>query len=216
MKYLGRMLKIGILLGLVAACAAFLLSCGQQTRKDALEQAASAVGFRYLGEAGASEIAAWKTLPSVAARDQAFFSHVMAGPESYSFDWTWREGVLKEGKREKQTVVAHRVATSSIGTFVWTARGGLRNAKKPKFGEMMTFPDEPGFADRFDVAGPDPEALRARFSPERRAKLQLPPGLWVEGAGEWIVGFYPERELSPSEWAELVEVMKPVAAAFDD
>ena len=132
----------------------------------------------------------------------------------WSFDWTWREGVLKEGKREKQTVVAHRVASSDAAAFVWTARGALRKVTKPKMGVPLTFPDEPGFADRFDVAGPDPQAVRARFSPERRARLQLPPGLWVEGAGEWIVGFYPERELSPSEWADLVEAMKPIAAAF--
>jgi hypothetical protein len=210
------MLKIGLLLGLIAAAAVFLLSCGQQTRKDALEKAAGAIGFRYLGDAGASEEAGWQGLPSIAAHQQNFFSHVMQGPESWSFDWTWREGVLKEGKREKQTVVAYRLAAKDAPAFVWTARGAYRKADVPKWGEPLTFPDEPGFSDRYDVAGPDREALRARFSPERRARLQLPPGLWVEGAGEWLVGFYPERELSPPEWADLVEAMKPIAAAFSN
>ncbi len=113
------MFKIGLLLGLVAAGAAFLLACGQQTCKDALGKAAGAIGFRYLGDAGAAEVSAWKRLPSVAARDQNFFSHAMSSEtDTWSFDWTWREGVLKEGKREKQTVVAHRVAPPNGAAFV--------------------------------------------------------------------------------------------------
>lgn len=222
------MLKIGLLLALLVAGAAFLVSCSQQPRKDALEKAAGAIGFRYLGEAGDAEVRAWKQLPSVAVRDQNFFSHVMSGPpglpgplrsETWSFDWTWREGMLKEGKREKQTVVAHRIGSADLGTFIWTARGALGKVSKPKMGEPLTFPDEPGFADRFDVAGPDHEAIRARFSPERRARLNpspLPAGLWVEAAGEWIVAYYPGRELSPVEWEELVEATKPIASAFAD
>ncbi|MFK7895159.1 MAG: hypothetical protein AB8G23_04945 [Myxococcota bacterium] len=208
------MLKIGLFLGLVAAAAAFLVSCGQQTRKDALEQAAGAIGFRYLGDAGAAEEAGWRQLPSVAARKQAFFSHVMQGAEVWSFDWTWREGVLKEGKREKQTVVAHRVPGSNGAAFALTARGAISKGSSAKLGTPMSFPDEPGFGDRFDLAGPDHAALRERFSPAVREQLSLPPGLRVEGAGDWVVGFYPERELTPTEWADLVEAMKPIGAAF--
>ncbi|MCA9502499.1 MAG: hypothetical protein H6748_13660 [Spirochaetaceae bacterium] len=188
-----------------------VLGCSDRGRRTRLEGSAAALGLRYVGRSDTLARSTIRSLPSIAAADRSFFTHVMEGADAIVFDWTWRQGMLKLRRREVQTVVALQRSGAERPAFVWTERDAETTSLERALGEPISFPDAPGFGDRYALRGADRPALRARFEAAEPATLRLPEGVRVEGAGEWIAAWRPGRRLEPEEIRALLEALRPTA-----
>ncbi len=78
----------------------------------------------------------------------------------------------------------------------------------------MTFTSPPSWLDRYALHGEDKDALRRLFPESARASLVLPAGSRMEGAGEWVIVYAPERDLEPAAFAAELSAARTLVEAW--
>jgi len=86
-----------------------------------------------------------------------------------------------------------------------------------KFGEIIGFKDIdlpafPVFSDKYRLTGSDEAAVHMFFTPERAAWFERNLGLWMQGAGAYVVVFKREGTLPADAWQNFMEEVKILAA----
>jgi hypothetical protein len=171
---------------------------------------ASELGLNYRVELTRDLRAELGRLPSVAAHPTNFFPEVMSGEGLVVADWVWRDG----RERAAQTVFAFRRAYADGPDFVIARRGGLSPSEVLRLGGMIDWPEAPTFAQAFEVASGDPEAVRRLLTRPVRDALDLPANWRIEGAGSWVVVYAPGLRLPPTRLAEALSLARSVAAVI--
>ncbi len=86
-----------------------------------------------------------------------------------------------------------------------------------KLGELVGFKDIdlpafPVFSDKYRLTGADEAAIHMFFTPERAAWFERNQGLYVQGAGRFVLLCKGERQLPPDAWQGFLEEAKVFAA----
>ncbi len=191
-----------------------LLACDSPGRPARLEALGPELGLAFHEELTPASSAAIEAMPSLRARSQNFFVRALESEDVLVFDWVRRDGRLKDRDRESRTVIAVRTEGRELPAFVWVRRGRIEREEQRRLGESLDFGSPDAFSDAYDVFGLDRAGLRALFSDPLRKELELPPGLHVEGAGSWWIGYRPGRVIPAEEIAARIEEMKQVVAPF--
>lgn len=201
------------MLGLLAVVGSFL-ACDSLDRPAQLRELEAELGLAFHEELTPSSSAAIEAMPSLRPRSQNFFVRALESEDLLVFDWVRRDGRLKDRDREARTVIAIRMDDRELPAFVWVRRGRIEREEQRRLGESLDFGGALTFSDRYEVFGSDRAGLRALFSDALRPGLELPPGLHVEGAGSWVIGYRPGRVIPAEEIAARIDEMKQVVAPF--
>ena len=153
-------------------------------------------------------------MPALRPRSQNFFVRALESEDVLVFDWVRRDGRLKDRDRESRTVIAIRVEGRAMAPFVWARRGRIERVEQRRLGESVDLGPVDAFSDAYEVFALDRAGVRALFTEAIRPDLALPPGLHVEGAGSWLIGYRPGRVIPSEEVAARIDEMKQVAEPF--
>ena len=206
---------LSLALAAVAAIAGLCLACGGQKREQEMRSAAGKLGFRYEGRSAALSSSSVDRVASLRSHDRNFFSHVLDGGDVYVADWTWRDAEAKKRLRGVATIVAIERRNGDGPSFVWGAHGGLSAAVVRRMGGPIAFPDDPAFADRHHLAGPEPTRVRALFDGFRRAQVDRPDGMQVEAEGPWLVFLALDGRLGADRIDGFVTAARSIARALE-
>lgn len=206
------MLELSLVAALVLGILVFV-ACNRADRAKDFAAEGPGLGMQFSDDLPPEMAAAIRDMPSVVRRTWNFFPRVLANPEAMVFDWVWQDGRSKDRNRATQTVVALRRPGAAMPGFLLAEKAAITREDARAAGDEVAFTSPPRWLDRYALHGGDKEALRSLFPEAAREALTLPPGLRVEGAGEWVIVYGPERDVDPAAFqAELASARGIVEA----
>ncbi|MGB0618906.1 MAG: hypothetical protein ACPGVZ_05485 [Myxococcota bacterium] len=195
-----RMLEFSLVAVVLLAVLVFG-ACNRADRARDVASAGPSLGMDFLEDLPADQSAAIRAVPSVARRMRNFFPRVLANPEAMLFDWVWQDDRLKDRNRASQTVIALRLPGADLPRFLLAEKGAITREDARAAGGEIVFTTPGRWFDRHALHGESPERVRPLFPEAARASIELPSGLRLEGAGDWVLVYEPGRELAPTSFA---------------
>ena len=191
------MLELSLVAALVLGILVFV-ACNRADRAKDFAAAGPGLGMQFSDDLPEGTAAAIRAMPSVARRTRNFFPRVLANPEAMVFDWVWQDDRFKDRNRATQTVVALRRPGAAMPAFLLAEKAAIAREDARAAGDEVAFTSPSRWLDRYVLLGDEKEALRRLFPEAAREALTLPAGLRVEGAGEWVIVYGPERDVDPA------------------
>lgn len=207
------MLELSLVAALVLGVLVFV-ACTRADRAKDFAAEGPGLGMQFSEDLPAETPAAIRAIPSVARRTRNFFPRVLANPEAMIFDWVWQDDRFKDRNRGTQTVVALRVPGARLPRFLLADKESVTREDARAAGDAVTFTSPPSWLDRYALHGEDKDALRRLFPESARASLVLPAGSRMEGAGEWVIVYAPERDLEPAAFAAELSAARTLVEAW--
>lgn len=207
------MLEFSLVAVLVLGVLVFV-ACNRADRARDFAAAGPGLGMQFSEDLPSETAAAIRAIPSVARRTRNFFPRVLSNPEAMVFDWVWQDDRLKDRNRGTQTVVALRRPGASMPAFLLAEKDAVTRDDARGAGDTVVFSTPSRWVDRYVLHGASPEDLRALFPEAARDAIELPSGVRIEGAGEWVIVYAPERDLAPDALAPGLTAARGIVDAW--
>ncbi len=216
------LLPLVVVIAAVLALIAFLARASERKRAQALESAAMQVGLSYQLEDQVlppDDLARFHLF--TAGRSQRV-RNVMRGSaggmDTVVFDYRYVTGSGKSSSTHHQTVAMFHFAGATLPEFTLGPETFVHRIAE-RFGyQDFDFEAHPEFSRRYVLRGSDEPAVRNLFGPGLIDFFETLSGenrSWsVEGRGDWLLVFHPERLTKPAQLPDFLQQTTTVAGAF--
>jgi hypothetical protein len=157
----------------------------------------------------------------IAGKDHPLAKNVMSGSfnglDAAIFDYAYRSSHRSNAYWISQTVVAFRLPGRTLSAFQLAPQTIAHGIASLIGYRDIDFDDQPEFSGRFLLRGEDERAIRTQFTPRILHGLQSLDdafNLTVEGAGDCLIVYTPNRKVAPGRIASFARQAASVAAAF--
>lgn len=121
-------------------------------------------------------------------------THVMRSDDVWVADVFRSDGSGTDASLDRHTVVAYKMVRGPHPTFRATPEGALERLFHRLGAADIDFDDDPDFSRAFELKGSPTDDVRRLFAPSvRRAMMELPRGVWVDGGTDWLLVCSPGR-----------------------
>lgn len=144
-------------------------------------------------------------------------SGALNGSDALIFDYGYRSGPRDDSYWVTQTVVAFRFPGRALAAFEMAPQTMLDSVGTLVGFQDINFDDRPDFSKRFLLRGDSEREVRALFTPgvlHAFERLDERFDLTVEGAGDCVAVYKPNREVSPECIQSFALQAASVAAAL--
>ncbi len=190
----------------------------ERNRAEALQQAATTLGFSFEAEGDLDQLRALGDLPLYGHGHSRKVRDVMAGRagdvDLRVFDYQYTTGGGKESHTWRQTVALYPGAARDLPDFVLSPENILHKVGQLLGYQDIDFDSSPVFSSRYLLRGPDEEAIRAAFPVETRSFLEQQPGWTVEVRGGTAAIYRSDKRLRPEDLNAFVEDTRAVLRAI--
>lgn len=207
------MLELSLVAALVLGVL-LLVGCTRADRVKDFVSAGPGLGMQFSDDLPPETADAIRAIPSVARRTRNFFPRVLSNPEAMIFDWVWQDDRFKDRNRGTQTVVALRQPGARLPRFLLAGKDDVTREDARGAGDAVAFTSPPSWLDRYVLHGDEMDSLRRLFPEAARGSLDLPSGIRIEGAGEWVIVYAPERSLDPSAFPEELSAARALVESW--
>ncbi len=143
---------------------------------------------------------------------------ISGGNEVTLFDYEYVTGSGKNQSHHKQTVAAFRLPGAGLPAFQLRHECWVLKIAAALGYQDINFPEHPEFSRRYILRGKDESAVRVAFSPaliDFFEQLAAGNKWWtVEGGGDLLVVYRPEKRVPPEQLAEFLQESTTVAVQF--
>jgi hypothetical protein len=197
---------------LIPAVIGLILLLGWQAerkRVEAFRLAADDLGFEF-HPTGDPVLQSWLSNFELFSQGHSRkFRNVMRGRtedlDVAVFDYQYTTGHGKNARTWRTTVVCLRAAGLGVPDFRLRPETFWHRVGTALFGyQDIDFDSHPTFSAAFLLKGPDEEAVRAAFTPAVLEHFEQLPGVSVEGSGDTLVYYRPERRVGPDRVRDLM------------
>lgn len=204
-------------LGVLGVAALAVQRWRARKRSAALEQASLRLGMTFQLEDETLSTQPFFRLPLFRRGHSRRWRDILRGSrggEVVVFDYVFTVGGGRSSSTYRQTVAALRVAGRSLPEFTLSPETLITRLGERLGMQDIDFESSPAFSRSYRLTGADEAAVRELFKPEALHFFASEKGLWVEGAGEWVIVYRRSRRVSPADLPGFLDQAARVSEVF--
>ncbi len=198
-------------IGVVALMVVLLIVIkrAEKARIEALKNTATAMKFSFEAEGDVRQIRALGDLPVFSEGQTRKVTNLMTGragdQEVKVFDYWYSSGGGKKSQSCNYTVVLYPGGARALPDCALAPENAFLDKIYKMAGyKDIDFDDGPTFSAVYMLRGNDETAIRAAFTPERRAFLEQHQG-WCVQVASGTIGFFRNQLCKPEQVSALIE-----------
>ncbi len=130
------------------------------------------------------------------------------------FDYKYTVGGGKSSSTYRQTVACYRLEESSLPKFDLSPENVVHKIASMFGYQDIDFSSHEGFSKSYLLRGPEETPIRSLFSHETLSYLESHTGWSVEGGGEWVAVFKPNRRITTENFRNFLDDTRGIAGRF--
>jgi hypothetical protein len=188
----------------LAVAGAFWSNYLRRKRTQGMRAAASRLGLAFSGQRVTAPEAQLPDFALLKEGHSRSFRNIISGsPEGTSgvliFDYEYETGSGRNRSTHRQSVAAMAYAKGGLPRFELRPEDLLHKIGELLGARHVGFPEDPDFAKKYLLRGPDEADIAALFRLNLRQYFESHPGWFVEGEGKWLVACRHGKLVKPQD-----------------
>lgn len=130
------------------------------------------------------------------------------------FDYKYTTGGGKHSSTFRQSVACYRLEGRSLAKFDLSPENIIQKIAAMFGYKDIDFGSNEGFSKSYLLRGPEESQIRSLFSPKTLSYLESHTGWSVEGGGEWVTVFKPNRRITKENFRKFLDDTRGIAGQF--
>ncbi|HDQ46170.1 MAG TPA: hypothetical protein ENN17_11860 [bacterium] len=196
----------------------FLTVRHERRRREALKEMAMRRGFSFLPRAEPDSIPATKRFSLFSIGRQRRVRSLMHKDEedvrTSILDYHYTTGGGKSQQTHTQTVFLFESARLGLPAFSLRPETVFHKIGQVFGYQDIDFPDDPDFSKKWLLRGGEEDRIRRLFNPEVRTAFKAAERMAVEGDGEALLLYRPEKRVAPEKLFGTCETYRSLCRVF--